>query len=198
MKAIIDRLRNAASLIRNGLLLAMVLMSWWGVSRYGPSPEGPVKLAPGKVDYYARGFQRKVMNEKGTPKELLVSDEMVHYEADDRSELSSPVMSLFQTQGPPWIIRSETATVPKGNDEILLHGPVLVTREANEQGRTMRIETTNARVRPGNDYAETDEDIKVLSPPDTMTGTGARITFGDNLHYEILSNVRRLHEIENP
>lgn len=198
MKAIIDRFLDSAPLARNGLLIAMVLISWWGVARYGPPNEGPVKLTPGKVDYYARGFQRKVMNDTGTLKELLIADEMVHYEEDDRAELSNPVMNLFQTQGPPWIIRSETATIPRGNDDIFLHGPVLVTRDANEQGRTMRIETTNARVQPKKDYAETDEDIKVLSPPDTMTGTGARITFGNNLHYQILSNVRRLHEIENP
>ena len=198
MKAIINRLLESAPSVRNGVLLALTLISWWGVSHLGPPKEGPIKLTPGKVDYYARGFQRKVMDEAGTPKELLLADEMVHYEADDRSELSNPVMNLYQAKGPPWVIRSETATIPKGNEEIFLHGAVLVTRDANEQGKTMRIETTNARVQPNKDYAETDEDIRVLSPPDTMTGTGAKITFGDNLHYQILANVRRLHEIENP
>ena len=195
-KAIARLLASAGNLSRYVLPVLLALASWWLAERYGPAFEKGVKLEPGKVDYYAKQLQRTVMDETGQPKELLVADELVHYDGDDRTEIARPVMNLFVKDGPPWIIHAESATLPGKSDEILLHGDVLVTREANRQGRTMRIETTNARVQPDKNYAETDEDIRVISPPDYMTGTGARFNFGDGIQYSILANVRRRHDVQ--
>jgi len=170
--------------------------SWWLAQQLGPADEQAVKLQPGKVDYYTRGLKRTVMDIDGNPKEYLVTDEMVHYDQEDKAELEAPIMTLYAKDGPPWVIHSETATIPGDSDFIFLNGNVLVLRDANNEGRTMRIETTNVRAQPNQDYAETDEDIRVISPPDYMSGTGATINFGNELKYKILGNVRRKHEVE--
>ena len=196
MKAITELLSRLGALPRHLALAVLAVASWWGVEHFGPSRERPTQLTPGKVDYYSKGLRRMVLDDAGKPKELLIVDELVHYENDNRSELANPVMTLYVAKGPPWVIHAESATVPGQGDEINLHGDVLVTRDADERGRTMRIETSNARVQPNRKYAETDEDITVLSPPDSMTGTGAQFSFGDNLHYQVMSNVRRTHEVQ--
>lgn len=149
------------------------------------------------MDYYTKGLRRTVMGVDGNPKEYLVSQEMVHYEEEDTAELSRPIITLFVKDGPPWVINSETAKIPGNSEFIFLNGDVLVERDANKDGRTMRIETTNVRTIPDKDYAETDEYIRVISPPDFMTGTGATINFGDNLTYRILHDVRRRHDVES-
>lgn len=182
---------------RHALLVILALGSWWAVQRYGPPVEKGRKLAPGKVDYYSKGLHRLVMDDEGKPKELLLAEELVHYDEDNHSELTKPIMTLYVKDGPPWVIHGETAILPGDGKQVFLNGEVLVLRDANKDGRTMRIETRNARVQPDNNYAETDEDIRVISPPDYMTGTGAKLKFGDNIEYSVLANVRRRHETPN-
>ncbi len=196
MKAITEGLARLSALSRYLLLGLLALLSWWAAERFGPPIEKGKKLEPGKVDYYSKGLRRTVMDEAGKPKELLVAEELVHYEDDNRSELTKPVMTLYTQEGPPWVIYAETATLPGDGEQIFLNGTVLVLRDANQDGRTMRIETSNARVQPDNNYAETDEDIRVISPPDYMTGTGAKLKFGDGIEYSVLANVRRRHDVQ--
>ena len=196
MKAITEKLVALTSITRYLLLGLLTLVSWWAAERFGPQIEPGPKLEPGKVDYYSKGLKRTVLDEAGKPKEMLYAEELVHYDGENRTELTNPVFTLYTKEGPPWIIHSETATLPGEGDEILLHGEVLVQRDANKNGRTMRIETTNARVQPDNNYAETDEDIRVISPPDYMSGTGAKMKFGDGIQYSVLANVRRKHEVQ--
>ena len=196
MKAITEKLVALTSITRYLLLGLLTLVSWLAAERFGPKMEPGQKLEPGKVDYYSKGLKRTVLDESGKPKEMLYSEELVHYEGENRTELTNPVFTLYTKEGPPWIIHSETATLPGESDEILLHGEVLVERDENKSGRTMRIETTNARVQPKNNYAETDEDIRVISPPDYMSGTGAKLKFGDGIQYSVLANVRRKHEVQ--
>lgn len=196
MKAITEGLARLSALSRYLVLGLLALLSWWAAERFGPPIEKGKKLEPGKVDYYSKGLRRTVMDEAGKPKELLVAEELVHYEDDNRSELTKPVMTLYTQEGPPWVIYAETATLPGDGEQIFLNGTVLVLRDANQDGRTMRIETSNARVQPDNNYAETDEDIRVISPPDYMTGTGAKLKFGDGIEYSVLANVRRRHDVQ--
>lgn len=196
LKAITEKLETLGTVTRYVLMASLVVGSWWAAEHFGPQVEPGQKLDPGKVDYYSKGLKRVVMNESGKPKEMLYADELVHYEDQNQTELTRPVFTLYSKEGPPWVIRSETATLPGDGEEVLLHGQVLVLRDADRNGRTMRIETSNARVQPDNNYAETDEDIRVISPPDYMSGTGAKMKFGDGIQYSVLANVRRKHEVQ--
>jgi lipopolysaccharide export system protein LptC len=184
------------SLLTYSVLGITALGTWWAAEVLIPKEGAPGKVPPGKVDYYSKNLRRTVMDEAGKPKELLVAETLVHYENDNHTELTRPVMTLYSKEGPPWVIHADSAVLPGQGEEVFLYGNVLVLRDADKNGRTVRIETTDARVQPDNNYAETDEFVRVLSPPDTMTGTGAKVNFGDNLSYTILSNVRRKHEVQ--
>lgn len=188
------RLKTFTTYLLLGLL---ALGSWWAAEILVPREEAPPKLTRGRVDYYSKNVRRTVLDETGQPKELLLADGMVHYENDNHTSLSRPVMTLYGKDGaPPWVIRADSAILPGDSDNILLYGDVLILRDADKSGRTVRIETSNARVQPDRQYAETDEFTRVLSPPDIMTGTGAQLWFGDNLKFKVLANVRRKHDVE--
>lgn len=174
----------------------IALGTWWAAEWLMPKEESTAKQTPGRVDYYSNHIRRTVMDETGRPKQLLVADTLTHYENDNHTELSQPVLTLYTQEGPPWIIEAESALLPGEGDEIFLNGAVLVHRDADQNGRTIRIETSNARVEPNQNYAETQDFVRVLSPPDTLTGTGAKAWFGDDLKFNILSNVRRKHEVQ--
>ena len=77
----------------------LALVTWWLAERYGPMTEKGVKLEPGKVDYYAKDFKRTVIDDGGKPKELLQAAEMVHYEGENRTELTKAVAAyLFDAE----------------------------------------------------------------------------------------------------
>jgi lipopolysaccharide export system protein LptC len=173
----------------------LALLSWWAASFLAPPPEKTDETGePGKIDYYSKNVKRITMDEHGKPKQLLFAVTLTHYQNDDHTELTEPVLTLYGREGPPWVIRSETALLPANSDTIYLNGNVLIMRDSDKTGRTLRIVTRNARVQPDRDYAETSEFIQVLSPPDELSGTGAEVHFGDDLKVRILSDVRRKHD----
>lgn len=177
------------------LLIAAAAVSWWAADMLLPKEPPPQKLEGGKVDYYSKNIHRTVMDDAGWPREVLVAQTLTHYEHDGHTELQDAEMTLIRKSGPPWVIRADLAELPVDADDIFLYGSVVITRGPDQSGRTVRIETSNARVQPGRNYAETDDYIRVLSPPDYMSGTGAQVSFADDLNFTILADVRRKHEV---
>jgi lipopolysaccharide export system protein LptC len=182
------------SLVAYLALATLALLTWWLAGIYTPAEESAGPRSRGTVDYYSKNLTRTLMDENGKPKQLLFTTSLTHYVDQDRSELDRPVLTLYGSEGPPWIIHSDNAVMPGDGDTIFLNGNVRIVRERDQNGRTVKIVTKNARVQPDNSYAETDEFVQVLSSPDELTGTGARVHFGDDLKVTILSNVRRKHE----
>ncbi|BBA34089.1 uncharacterized protein sS8_2137 [Methylocaldum marinum] len=182
------------SLVTYLALATLALLTWWLAGVYLPDEQSASPHNRGTVDYYSKNLTRTLMDENGKLKQLLFTASLTHYVVPDRSELEKPVLTLFGTEGPPWVIHSDDAVMPGDSDTIFLNGNVKIVRERDENGRTVKIVTQNARVQPDNSYAETDEFVQVLSPPDELSGTGARVHFGDDLKVTILSNVRRKHE----
>jgi lipopolysaccharide export system protein LptC len=180
------------------ILGILALASWWAAEVLMPREPPPPKLEAGKVDYYSKNIRRTLMDETGKPKEMLVAESLTHYENDNHTELRQSELTLYSEGEAPWVIRADLAELPANTDDVFLYGNVVITRGADSSGRTVRIETTNARVQPGRKYAETDDYIQVLSPPDTMTGVGATVSFADELSFTVLSNVKRKHEVTKP
>lgn len=183
------------SLVTYLSLGTLALFTWWLAGIFMPDEEPAAPQTRGTIDYYSKNLSRTQMDENGKPKQLLFAVNLTHYVDQDRTELARPVLTLYGEDGPPWVIHSDTAIMPGDGDTIFLNGNVLILREQDDNGRTLKIVTQSARVQPDNNYAETDEFIQVLSPPDELTGKGAQVHFGDDLKVTILSDVRRKHEI---
>lgn len=188
---------EAKTFWKNLFLLLLALGTWWAAERMRP-PEAPAAKKPsGRIDYYSRNIRRKVMDETGRPKELLLAESLTHYPDEARTELTKPVFTLYGKHGDsPWEFHSETATLPDHGDMIYLNGDVVILRSEDKKGRNLRILTSNARVRPDQNYAETDEFVLMLSPPERISGTGAKVNFGEDVNIKILSQVRRKHEVQ--
>ncbi|BBL76032.1 LPS export ABC transporter periplasmic protein LptC [Methylomagnum ishizawai] len=176
------------------LLGSLALLTWWGAEYLAPKEFNPSKPPVGKIDYYSKHIRRTVMDTTGHPKELLLAESLTHYENDNHTELTHPVMTLYSSKGQPWVIHADAALLPSEGETIYLQGEVLVEREGGDDkgNRPIRIETTDARVQPDNNYAETDTFVRVLSEGDTLTGVGGKVWFGDDLRFNILSQVRRV------
>ena len=174
--------------------ILLVAGTWW-LANHIKLGEPASKRESGQVDYYTTKLIRTVMNAEGIPKETLTAERMTHYKNDDHSFLVQPVMTLFKKDQKPWVIHAKTATLLAGGDTILMHDDVLVTRELSDGGE-MVITTRNVTYIPDKNYAETAEDAQVVSPGDKTTGHGAQIYFEPDLLINLLSKVKRWHEVQ--
>jgi len=177
------------------VLVTLAILTAWLASVLMPRESADGKPGgKGQIDYYSRSVQRTVLDEQGKPRQMLLAEVLYHYPDDDRTELENPVLTLYGTQGTPWVIRSETALLPAGGEIIYLNGKVSISRAADKNGRKLDIVTRNARIRPNDEYAETSEFIQMSSPPDQLSGKGAEVHFGENVRIKLLSEVRRRHD----
>jgi lipopolysaccharide export system protein LptC len=174
------------------LTIAAALLSWWLVQREAspPVPQQITHEGPREIDYYLRGLDIVRMTAEGVPAHRLVADDLRHFTDDDTTELANPHLTVFQREEPPWEINAETAWVSADGSLILLSGAVLIDRAAGKATRAMRIETRDLRVQPDQDYAETDEKVRVTSDPDWLDAVGMQAWLRPPSRLKFLSKVK--------
>lgn len=185
---------NVRNLLTYVLLAVAVVGTGWLAEQLAPPAEPREVRPPGEIDYYARNIHRTTVDLRGRRRNVLVAEKLTHYHNDDHSELERPVLTLFSSDGPPWVIHGERGTVASRSTDVFLEGPVLVLRDADRKGRTFRAETSNVRIRPDEEYGETEDFVEIISPPDELSGIGMQAHFGKALRVTVLSSVRRKHE----
>ncbi|RYU63259.1 LPS export ABC transporter periplasmic protein LptC [Methylolobus aquaticus] len=183
------------SVLLYGVLLLIVGGTGW-LAQWLTPPAEPIEPKPkGTVDYYAVNLLRTIADEAGKTKNILYAEKLTHYDNDDHSELEKPVLTMFSGDGPPWVVHGEQGTVSSRGSEVFLKGPVLVLRDADRNGRTVRAEASNVKILPDEEYGETDDFVQIVSPPDELSGVGMQAHFGKALKVTVLSSVRRRHDV---
>ena len=177
-------------------VLALVLVIAAAVSWWLAQPEEKVPASVSKtggdrqIDYYIRGLDVTRMTEAGVPAHRLRTPQLRHFSDDETSELEQPHLTVYQADAPPWEVDSETAWVSPDGTLILLQGDVLITREGDADDRPMRIVTSNLRVQPEQDYAETDEQVRVISETDWVDSIGMQAWMRPPSRLKFLSQVK--------
>lgn len=169
--------------------------SWWLLqsSDEGGSGGGPDGHTP---DYYVDDFTVTTMGPDGKPKQKLTAERMLHYPDDDSTELTRPHLVLYEADTPPWRVRSETGWVSGDGKLVLLNGEVKIDRAAAPGIRPVHITTRDLRVRPRENYAETDEKVKIRSQKSWQTSIGMQAWLTKPVRMKFLSNVRGHYEIK--
>ncbi len=172
------------------LLVLAAALSWW--LRDVPVPKGmtePTK-GPRDSDYYIRGLDVTRMTPDGTPAHRLRAEQVRHFTDDDTTRMEQPRLTVYQDQAPPWEVDAEAALVSADGDLVLLSGDVLIERAGQGDIRPMRIVTRNLRVQPREDYAETDEKVRVVSNADWLNATGMQAWLRPPSRLKFLSQVK--------
>lgn len=174
------------------VLLLSAALSWWLVERQPPQRQiGRIERPPpGEVDYTLRGFEVVRMGPGGEPAHRLRAGQMRHFTGDDSTELAQPRLTVFQDGSPPWEIQSEQAWVSADGEQVLLTGEVQIDRAAGADRPPIRLTTRALRFRPGEDYAETDEKVRVVSGADWVDAVGMRAWLRPPSRLKFLSQVK--------
>ena len=139
-------------------------------------------------DYYMENFITTTMEQDGTLKNKLHADYMAHYPDNDTTELDNPMLEVSRSDGPPVRITADKGWVTEDNEVILLTGNVKLWQDADDGSRKLEIITTDVKVLPELEYAETDQPATLIGNRTTIKSTGVRAYFKEN-RVELLNNV---------
>ncbi|MCB1803263.1 MAG: LPS export ABC transporter periplasmic protein LptC, partial [Gammaproteobacteria bacterium] len=113
-----------------------------------------------------------------------------HFTDDDTTELQQPRLTVYQLDSPPWQVDADGALVSSDGSLILLSGEVAIERAGGSNSRPVRMTTRNLRVQPKQDYAETDEKVRVETDRDWLDATGMQAWFRPPSRLKFLSQVK--------
>lgn len=177
------------------MLLALAIGSTWLVNRLdtrnAPS-SAPVEA--NIADLYMENFTTTTMSSLGRPARRLTAERMQHFPGSDLQTFTRPHLLLYGTSGrEPWQVVSERGELASGGDKLMLLGEVDIWRNNPDGTLETRIETSDVRVLPDVEYAETDAPALITTQSWRTTGVGLRAFMKED-RYELLSDVHTIVE----
>lgn len=171
------------------VLLLLAAGSAWLLNNLTGTDTTKTEVIGHDPDYYMENFTTTTMEEDGSLKNILSADYMAHYPDNDTTELHGPRLEVFRKDGAPVNIVAEKGWVTEGDEVILLSGNVKFWQDDKDGNRKIEIITTDVRILPKQEYAETDKPVKLISRRTTVNATGVRAYF-DESRIELLNNVQ--------
>ena len=167
--------------------------TFWLWRQLEDSPDTSPGLRRHEPDYYLVEMVRRTMNREGGLQNVLTAEEVFHYPDDDTLELAHPHMEIYNGDENPWQIVAERGIVKSNNEVIFLHGKVEIWRIDAKGEREYEILTSELRVFPKVQYAETDNSATIKTPSTVTKTRGFRANFEHN-RLELLEQVRTRYE----
>lgn len=135
------------------------------------------------------------MADDGRPKQRLKAEKMVHFPDDDSTELTKPRLTIYDSAHPPWLVTSENGWVSGDGEILLLQGEVQIDRDEARGVEPIHILTSDLKVRPRENYAETSKDVDVRSRGERVRARGMQAWFNKPIHIKLLAMVRGHYEV---
>jgi lipopolysaccharide export system protein LptC len=176
------------------VLFALAVSSWWLADLFEGKEVHEVAIVDHSADYFSLGYYKKEMSREGLIKNELKADQMIHYGDDETTHLESPVMTLYNSKAPPWVIKSEAGILEANGDHLQLNGEVFISRAGDEKINPLDINTSNLRIKLSISYAETDEWAEIINTPNRTEGVGLEATFVEPIKLKFLSKVKGRYE----
>jgi lipopolysaccharide export system protein LptC len=133
------------------------------------------------------------MNPDGTRRYSLVAKRMVHFPDDNSTKLDLPRLVYFDYERAPVTIRSETAEVMQGGDDVFFHGDVQIIRSAYASNAELGVFTSFLHVIPDKDLAQTDKPVRIVEGSSTASSVGLEFNNATR-EIKLLSEVKASYE----
>lgn len=176
------------------LLVALVAgLSVWLFQ--GQPVKGPVVTPQthGVPDAFMENFSMLVLDKQGRPQYQLRAAHMAHYADDNRSEFRQPQFTVYRAGIQRWTAASETGLAKNGDEEIFLNGAVTIQQFTDAATlASMQIQTRDVRIRPADNYAETDQLATILLEDGRLSSLGMQVHFRKGL-VQLVSQVRGVY-----
>jgi lipopolysaccharide export system protein LptC len=185
---------NTRNLVITVMLILLAGLSGWlqNISEKSVSAQVSQK-GENRVDFFFEDSQITTMGPDGHLKNLLVSEKITHYSADDTTEILKPDMLLYKKDESPWHVTADRGWVSADGEHIFLKGAVTVDRSASAGNEAMNLSTSELRIRPKDQYAESDTQVTLKGRNYRATSVGMRVYLKQG-KIQLLSQVRGHYE----
>ena len=176
-------------------VFALGIASFWMLHKLEVDERNTLKLRQHEADYSIDQMTRRTFGLAGELRSILHSPHVVHFADDDSTELASPRMEIYNGDVEPWHVAAERGWVSSGNEVVLLHGDVEIWRQDKSGQRVYQVLTSELRVLPKEQYAETDNAATIIAPATVSHAIGMRANFAHD-RLQLLQKVRSRHEVK--
>jgi lipopolysaccharide export system protein LptC len=176
-----------------GVIAALLAaVGYWNISpeRFLDKPVAHVDES--QIDYYAINAHSVQYLPDGKLQYDLTSDKVEHVKATDITLLTNPDLNMYRGTAFPWHVQSERGEVNSGGTEVELIDSVRIAR-TDEQNRPMLITSSRMTVFPQQQYAQTQQAVRIDGAGGVSTGNGMKAYLKDS-RIHLLSNVRGQYE----
>ena len=178
------------------LLLAIGGWAWWHNQQRVDTLTREKVLPAQEMDYFIEDFSVTTMTPKGKPARTLSASEMLHFRDTGITKLEQPLVRIYNQSAANWMVESEQGELSEDGKKLLLSGAVEIHRSATPSIRAMHISTSNLRVNTDQDYAETDDAVKITSDKGWVQGVGMQAWLREPSHIKFLSQTRAHYEVQ--
>lgn len=153
------------------MIAALGIAIWTTYLSYQPQPRTAAhsSLLP---DAFMEQVSAVIMDKQGKPNLKIVSPKMVHYAANDTTQLIKPELTIYRKSPKPWYITANYAKATQGVDNISFRENVTIHHAADENNPATLIKTPTLTVHPNKRTAETNDLITLIQPNLTVKATG--------------------------
>jgi len=177
------------------VLFLLVAATWFLADFFEEKETKKIAVADHSPDYFSTGYYKKEMDIAGKIKNELTADKMIHYGDDNTTHLEKPVMTLYNPELPPWVIKAEQGILAADGDNLLLSGKVFISRAGTKKRRPFNINTSELKVKLSISYAETKQWAEIIDTPNRTAGVGMQATFKQPVKVKFLSRVKGRYEV---
>ncbi|MGE1155305.1 LPS export ABC transporter periplasmic protein LptC [Pseudomonas sp. ICMP 460] len=183
--------------IRNFLLFGVIAALFLAVGYWNISPERfldkPVaQVDEGAIDNYATNAYSVQFLPDGKVQYEMTSDKVEHLKASDVTLLTNPDLNLYRGTEFPWHVTSLRGEVNSDGTQVELIDSVRVAR-TDDQNRDTIITSSRMTVFPQQQYAQTEQDVRIDGAGGVSTGKGMKAYLKES-RIHLLSNVRGQYE----
>lgn len=136
-------------------------------------------------DYSMTGFTLTIMDNSGTPSRVIGGDKLAHYPDDDSTEILFPIAHVIDQEKDNWILSSNKGQTQGKDEEIVLTGNVIITRQDNNE---IELRTEKLILDTLHNTAYTDLAVSIKSPYGNTDSVGLHAALEDkmiNLHSRV-------------
>jgi lipopolysaccharide export system protein LptC len=172
---------NSRSTLISLLLIAIMGLAAY-ISFFPNRPPLPTNIGSVAIpDAYMEEVNALIMDKDGKLKMKIQTPRLVHFNNDDITNLTAPLITLYRQSPMPWYISSNYAKSTQGIDNVHFRENVVIRHAMDKSTPETVIKTTSLMVHPNAKTAETNELITLLQPNLTMTSIGmiANMDSGD-------------------
>ena len=181
------------TLILAPIAALLIALGYWNIRPESFMDRTPGAVNANAIDFYVENGKSTQYQADGKLHYELTTKHLEHIKATDVTLLTQPDLQLYRGTAYPWHVQSERGEVAPNGNQVELIDSVRVAR-TDAKGRPTILTTSRLTVFPDEEYAQTQQAVKIDAANGVTTAQGMKAYLNDG-RMLLQSNVRGQHEV---